>query len=101
MQSYVKKPVQIQAVQLTETNIKEAYTFIHKAPDINCDMAADRWQDYEAIVTRDGLKMMTLESDGQTQTANIGDFIIKGIQGEFYPCKPDIFYLTYDICEDK
>ena len=35
----------------------------------------------------------TLEGD---MTANVGDYIIKGVQGEFYPCKPDIFKQTYD-----
>lgn len=30
-------------------------------------------------------------------TANIGDYIIKGIKGEFYPCKPDIFEETYEL----
>ena len=35
----------------------------------------------------------TLEGD---MTANVGDFIIKGVHGEFYPCKPDIFEKTYD-----
>ncbi len=32
-----------------------------------------------------------------TMTATVGDYIIKGVQGEFYPCKPDIFLKTYDI----
>jgi hypothetical protein len=31
--------------------------------------------------------------------ASIGDFIIKGVQGEFYPCKPDIFEKTYDLAD--
>ena len=35
----------------------------------------------------------TLEGDHQ---ADLGDFIIKGIKGEFYPCKPDIFEATYE-----
>lgn len=35
----------------------------------------------------------TLEGD---MTVSIGDWIIKGVQGEFYPCKPDIFEATYD-----
>ena len=39
-----------------------------------------------------GLSIMTLEG---RMTANIGDYIIKGVCGEFYPCKPDIFYETY------
>ena len=32
-------------------------------------------------------------------TATIGDWIIKGVQGEFYPCKPDIFEKTYELVE--
>lgn len=43
------------------------------------------------------LKIETLEG---TMFANIGDYIIKGVQGEFYPCKPDIFESTYELVED-
>ena len=35
----------------------------------------------------------TLEGDHE---ASVGDYIIKGVQGEFYPCKPDIFKQTYE-----
>jgi len=35
-----------------------------------------------------------------TMTADIGDYILTGIQGERYPCKPDIFHASYDIVED-
>jgi hypothetical protein len=38
----------------------------------------------------------TLEGD---HTASLGDFIIKGVAGEFYPCKPDIFERTYEKAE--
>lgn len=31
--------------------------------------------------------------------ANISDYIVKGVKGEFYPCKPDIFEMTYEKCE--
>ena len=31
--------------------------------------------------------------------ANVGDYIIKGVKGEFYPCKPDVFEATYDVCK--
>lgn len=41
-----------------------------------------------------GLIIKTLEGE---HIASIGDVIIKGVKGEFYPCKPDIFALTYDI----
>lgn len=39
----------------------------------------------------------TLEGD---MKVNDGDYIIKGVQGEFYPCKPDIFEATYEVVED-
>ena len=45
------------------------------------------------IQTDDGCIIETLEG---AMTANYGDYIIKGVKGEFYPCKPDIFALTYD-----
>ena len=43
------------------------------------------------------LLIPTLEGD---MLAQPGDWIIKGVQGEFYPCKPDIFAATYDLVED-
>jgi hypothetical protein len=41
----------------------------------------------------DTIRIQTLEGE---MTAQPGDFIIKGVKGEFYPCKPDIFAATYD-----
>ena len=97
IKQYKKKPIAIHAIQLTAKSIREVYTFIHGAPPTTDSLiASDRWEDYENIVRRDGLKLKTLESDGQTQTADIGDYILKGVRGEFYPCKPDIFEETYD-----
>ena len=43
------------------------------------------------------IEILTLEG---TMTADVGDFIIKGVKGEFYPCKPDIFALTYELAEE-
>lgn len=43
--------------------------------------------------TNDGLVIHTLEGD---MLADYGDWIIKGVKGEFYPCKPDIFEATYE-----
>lgn len=43
------------------------------------------------------LTIPTLEGD---MTASVGDWIIKGINGEFYPCKPDIFDATYEKVEE-
>ena len=42
------------------------------------------------------LTIRTLESHKAPLTASLGDWIIRGVQGEFYPCKPDIFEATYE-----
>lgn len=73
---YVKKPVIITAVQYTGNNVNEIVEFIGKR---NIDYG-------------DHLRIKTLEGE---MIANIGDFIIRGVKGEFYPCKPDIFNETY------
>jgi hypothetical protein len=82
MRKYVKKPVVIEAVQWTGDNRREIFDF--------CSLSYFN-TDFE---TKDlHLMIQTLEG---TMEASKGDFIIKGIKGEFYPCKPDIFELTYD-----
>lgn len=50
--------------------------------------------DHAAV--KGGLVIKTLEGN---HLANIGDYIIKGVAGEFYPCKPDIFEKTYEVAE--
>ena len=79
---YRKKPVEIEAIQWTGENRKEVFEFcskmyIHYIPGSDVPE----------------LRVQTLEG---SMIASIGDYIIKGIKGEFYPCKPDIFHLTYD-----
>lgn len=49
------------------------------------------------LVDKDKVKIPTLEGD---MLASVGDYIIKGVNGEFYPCKPDVFEKTYDACDD-
>ncbi len=78
---YRKKPVVIEAMQFTEDLKDRVFNFI------TCNKAAEM-QDGKPI-----LKIQTLEG---VITATIGDYIIKGVKGEFYPCKPDIFELTYE-----
>ena len=51
----------------------------------------------EAYRTDVELKIETLEG---VMTANPGDFVITGVKGEQYPCKPDIFWATYEVVED-
>ncbi len=78
MPKFRKKPAVIEAIQFTGENIEEISTFInqHGQPYENGDYC-----------------IFTLEGDHR---AIPKDWIIKGIQGEFYPCKPDIFEATYE-----
>jgi len=80
MPFYRKKPVVIEAVQHTKENLKAVLDFTMTNPDIEL-------RDYNRIVC-----IKTLEG---VMEANLGDWIIKGEKGEFYPCKPDIFDATY------
>jgi hypothetical protein len=100
MQKYRKKPVVIEAIQLTKNNIKEVYEFVYVSPVINLTkVSLDWWEKYCDKVIENGMDIPTLE-DGEDKrakhVASIGDFIIKGVKGEFYPCKPDIFEMTYE-----
>lgn len=52
----------------------------------------------EAYQTDKEIDIVTLEG---TMHANVGDWIITGVNGEQYPCKPDIFEKTYELIEDK
>ncbi len=84
MSFYKKKPVTIEAVIWTGNNHAEMCDFI----DPEC---------FE-IIPRDGLIIHTLEGDIH---ASIGDYIVKGVNGEFYPCKPDIFFKTHELAEGR
>lgn len=84
-----KKPVVIQAVLWTGDNLREVIDFTGLHPSAN----KWTWEEYEAVVTKNGLKIFTLEGP---LMAAVGDWIIRGVKGEFYPCKPDIFAATYE-----
>lgn len=101
IQKFRKKPVVIEAVQLLNTpaSIYECQNFIDGGivDNHSCKAAEENWDIYISIVKKQGgIRLKTLESDNETQIANFGDFIIKGVNGEFYPCKPDIFEKTYE-----
>lgn len=85
-----KKPVVIEAIRWSGTNLKEVIDFTSLHP------SADRWtwEEYEAVVREKGLKIFSLE--GSNFIVTVGDYIIKGVKGEFYACKPDIFLMTYE-----
>ena len=87
---YRKKPVVIEAVEWTGDNLREIIDFSGLHPSAK----KWSWEEYEAVVEKEGLKIFTLES--QAFLCSIGDFIIKGVKGEFYACRNDIFLETYE-----
>lgn len=77
---YRKKPVVIEARQYTRNGLE-----------------AERVAEWcRGSQTSDGCQIETMEG---TMLASYGDWIIKGVQGEFYPCKPDIFEETYEVVD--
>ena len=80
MTFYRKKPVVIQAVQWTGENNIEILNFCSTCYITSSGKTKD-------------LVITTLEGD---MSASTGDYIIKGVKGEFYPCREDIFDLTYE-----
>lgn len=78
MAKFRKKPVVIEAMQWTGENVDDVLAF----------MAPGGW-----VGGRGEIEVETIEG---IMTAKTGDWIIKGVKGEFYPCKPDIFAATYE-----
>ena len=85
MKRYRKKPVIIEAIQFVDEvdRILEIQEFVGQ------ETIVVNYKDKNSPT----LKIDTLEG---VMTASVGDYIIKGVQGEFYPCKPDIFEKTYE-----
>ena len=90
---FTKNPVTIDAIKWTGSNLREVIAFTDGPPDTRSIHAGMAWEAYVDLVARDGLKIYTLEGK---MLANIGDWIIRGIKGEHYPCKDEIFRLTYE-----
>ncbi len=82
MPFFTKKPVTIEAIQW-DGNLVTIEPLL---------IAATTREVHQELGCKD-LTIPTLEGD---HTANVGDWIIKGVKGELYPCKPDIFEMTYE-----
>ena len=82
IREYRKKPVVIEAIQLTPVSFASVEEFVGGDLGSHPD---------------GGLVIATLEG---AMHASLGDYIIKGVNGEFYPCKPDIFEETYESVKD-
>lgn len=92
MAKYRKKPVVIEAVKWTGENHREMWDFLESKPDDYIEPSGKNFRiDHDRV--RGGLIIKTLEGE---HIASVGDYIIKGVNGEFYPCKPDIFRKTYE-----
>jgi len=79
--TYRKRPIVIEAMQYTADSCRSLHAWIgleHADHDEDCDQ---------------GIFIDTLEG---LMEASLGDWIIRGVKGEFYPCKPDIFEATYE-----
>ena len=86
MAFYRKKPVVIEAIRWDGADVDSILAFCLGSASIRRPyVRTESNQHYLLIETREGV-----------MTAEKGDWIIKGVKGEFYPCKPDIFDITYD-----
>jgi len=82
MKKFRKKPVVIEAMQFIGTNVDEIFAWV------------DWDNDPRPMYSQGGtIVIHTLEGDHKTSE---GDWIIRGVEGEFYPCKPGIFEKTYE-----
>lgn len=90
MKTYRKKPVIVKAVQFLDTpeSIREVVNFISKS-------GRAVTVSYKKETPR--VKVKTLEGN---MWANVGDYVIRGVAGEFYPCKQEIFEQTYELVEE-
>ncbi len=89
---YRKKPVVIEAFEFKE-NFMEIGTNCEGVPDWGISAYDDGTIYFD---DKDECYIKTLEGDHHV---SIGDFIIRGVNGELYPCKPDIFKKTYEAVE--
>ncbi len=88
-QSYRKKPVVIEAVRFDGSNFDEIADWVMPRAPGDTDLSGVGGDDPH-------LTIHTLEGN---MRADVGDWIIRGVQGEFYPCKPAIFEATYELAE--
>ena len=78
-----KKPIVNEAIRWTGDNLREIIDFTGLHPSAQ----KWTWEEYEEVVRTKGLKIFTLEGP---LFASVGDYIMRGVNGEFYPIKPDI-----------
>lgn len=85
---YRKKPVVIEAIRYSGRNKEEVIEWITSFPTPRFDIS---W-----LAVNNSLYISTLEGD---MRAKPGDYVIRGVAGEFYPCDPEVFAQTYEEVE--
>ena len=95
IKQYRKKPLLISAVQWTGDNLMEVVAFMKNQPieEFKANLIPSEWTSYETIIREHGQSIL-ISSD---VFAHLNDYIIRGIDGEFYPCNPDVFNKTYNF----
>ena len=83
IKKYKTRPCEIEAIKWDGNNFKEIAEFTNHKATMQLMYSS---RSYELVIA-------TLEGD---MMASVGDFIIKGLIGEFYPCKPDVFHKKYE-----
>jgi hypothetical protein len=97
MPIYRKKPVEIEARQFTTNNgpIEHMDDLVAWMNESGQPDRYPRLTDDVPVARHDNTSIFINTLEGEHR-ADVGDYIIKGVKGEFYPCKPDIFEATYD-----
>lgn len=89
MPKFRKRPVEVEAVRWTGENIEAVMGFMHPQQPVHVNnLSHMRFTNADELVG-----VQTLEG---LMVADKGDWIIRGVQDELYPCKPDIFGATYE-----
>lgn len=92
-----KKPVVIEAKQFTGRNVSEIAFFMGTHP-LQASVPPSSME-HDTDIPPEGYSIIIPTSEGNMRAIK-GDYIIKGVKGEFYPCKPDIFELTYEPVDE-
>ena len=98
---YRKKSVVVEAVQLTK---ELALRYFNQPDNERVFRIFDKFDINGSYHLKDQTvadAYITIETLEGRMRCNLNDWVIKGINGEFYPCKPDIFEKTYELVEDK
>lgn len=113
MPKFQKKPVVIEAIQMPTTKdggmdaVRPiAEWMVDSGYEVEDEWTSDINPNYihsngEYLLPEYGVNFLDIETLEGTMTARLGDWIIQGVQGEFYPCKPDIFEQTYEPAKEN